>query len=164
MKSEADTAEIASNKEAIDRLEEILAEPYKEQFVWWEAWRLSERLILTGISVFLINPVVRIFYMAPVIVLFFYVHFRMKPYKNSMFLLCRLDLVSFFCLCLHLISNTIRAIAYVYNLTADDFIASILEGSKYVEQIASPLWYLVVSFLAKKILEKMKKRFESEEN
>jgi len=74
-----------------------------------------------------------------------------------MFVLRRLDLVSFFCLCLHLISNTIRAIAYVYNITADDFIASLLEGSKYMEQIASPLWYLMFAYLAKKIGEKVKK-------
>jgi len=47
--------------------------------------------------------------------------------------------------------------AYVYNITADDFIASLLEGSKYMEQIASPLWYLMFAYLAKKIGEKVKK-------
>ena len=36
--------------------------PYKQQYVWWEAWRLMERFIIAGMSVFLTNPIYRIMY------------------------------------------------------------------------------------------------------
>ena len=49
-----------------ERFKEIFEEPYKEKFVWWESWRLFERLIVSGMAVFLTNPIYRILYMTPI--------------------------------------------------------------------------------------------------
>ena len=40
------------HQKANNRLVEIFEEPYKEKYVWWEAWRLMERFIVAGLSVF----------------------------------------------------------------------------------------------------------------
>ena len=136
------------------RLIEILEEPYKERFYWWEAWRLVERFIVSGIAVFLTNPIYRILYLIPVFVFFANFHFRMNPYNNSMYVLKRLDNFSWLCLFIHLGTNGMRAVAYIYDVPNVASISYALKAADVLEELFSPLWYLVISFVKKKILEK----------
>ena len=136
-----------------ERLEEIFEQPYREKFFWWESWRLIERLIVSGIAVFLTNPIYRILYMTPVFVLLAYFHFRMNPYKRSMYILKRLDSVSWFCLFLHLFINGMRAVVYIYDVPNIDFISHALQAANILEHLFTPLWYLIISFLLKKLYE-----------
>ena len=136
------------------RLTEIFEEPYEERFYWWEAWRLIERFIVSGITVFLSNPIYRVIYLIPVFVFFAYFHFRMNPYKKSMYILRRLDTVSWLCLFINLGTNSARAVAYLYNVPNAESVNHALRAATVLEQLFSPLWYLIISFLKKKLVEK----------
>ena len=137
-----------------ERLIEIFEEPYKERFYWWEAWRLLERLIVSGITVFLSNPIHRVIYLIPIFLFFTYFHFRMNPYKKSMFILRRLDTISWLCLLINLGTNSARAVAYLYNVPDAESVNQALRVATILEQLCSPLWYLIISFVKKKLSEK----------
>ena len=138
------------------RLMEIFEEPYKESYYWWESWRLIERFIISMLSVFLINPVSKTFYIMPVLVCVLYFHYTMDPFKDSMHLLRRLDLVSYFCLCIQMMFNVMRSVAYIYSLGHDDLMISIETMCGYLEHIVSPLSYLLIYFVVKKTYDKVK--------
>ena len=125
--------------------------PYKENCIWWEAWRLMERFIIAGLSVFLTNPIYRILYITPIFAFFCYLHRRVNPYKRSMFILKRLDAVSWICLFLLSLLSEMRAIAYIYNIPTVDSISYALQAADVSEQIFSPLWYLIISFIVTKL-------------
>ena len=137
-----------------DRLLEIFEEPYKKRFYWWEAWRLTERFIVSGIAVFMTNPIDRILYLLPVFAVFTYIHFRLNPFKRTMYILKRLDGVAWFCLLINLGINAMRAFAYIYDAPNVARVQNTLGVANIFEQIFSPLWYLIISFIAKKIYEK----------
>ena len=67
-----------------DRLVEMFELPYKEKYIWWEAWRLMERFIIAGMSVFLTNPIAiyRVLYITLVFAFFCHLHRRVNPYKR----------------------------------------------------------------------------------
>ena len=146
------------NKFVDERLKEILEQPYRKKLFWWESWRLVERLIVSGFAAFFTNPIYRILSLTPVFVLLTYFHFRMNPYKCSMYILKRLDSVSWFCLSLHLFINGIRAVVYIYDVPNVDFISNALQAANILENIFSPLWYLIISFIFKKVYEKFLRR------
>uniref|UniRef100_A0A7M5XKV8 Uncharacterized protein n=1 Tax=Clytia hemisphaerica TaxID=252671 RepID=A0A7M5XKV8_9CNID len=116
-----------------NRFAEIFEQPYREKFFWWESWRLIERFIVSGIAVFLTNPIYRILYLTPVFASLSYFHFRMNPYKRSMYILKRLDTVSWFFLSIHLFINGMRAVVYIYDVPNIDFISHALEAAKILE-------------------------------
>ncbi|XP_066935564.1 uncharacterized protein [Clytia hemisphaerica] len=138
-----------------NRFTEIFEEPYRDKFFWWESWRLIERFIVSGIAVFLTNPIYRILYLTPVFASLSYFHFRMNPYKRSMYILKRLDMVSWFCLFVLLFINGMRAVVYIYDVPNIDFISHALEAANILENLFSPLWYLIISFIFKKLCEKL---------
>ncbi|XP_066926182.1 uncharacterized protein [Clytia hemisphaerica] len=128
-------------QKADGRLVEIFELPYKEKYFWWEAWRLMERFIVAGLSVFLTNPIYRILYITSAFALFSYLHRRVNPYKRTMFLLKRLDAVSWICLLLISLLNEMRAVAYIYNIPNVDSINHALKAADILEKVFSPLWH-----------------------
>ena len=135
---------------ADNRLVEIFQLPYKEKYFWWEAWRLMERFIIAGLSVFLTNPIYRILYITLAFAIFSHVHRRMDPYKRSIFLLKRLDAVTWVCLFVMSLLNMMRAIAYIYDIHVDS-ITYALKAANILEQIFSPLWYFIISFVLRSV-------------
>ena len=140
-------------QETDSRLIEIFEEPYKEKFYWWEAWRLTERFIVSGFAVFMTNPIDRILYLTPIFLIFAYFHFRINPYKRSMYILKRLDSVAWFCLFGNLGINGMRAIVYMYDVPNVAKINNTLHVANIFEQLFSPLWYLIISLIAKKVYD-----------
>ena len=138
-----------------ERLAEIADQPYKEKFIWWEGVRFMERFIIAALTVFLSNPIYRILYITTVFAFFWYLHSKISPYKRSMFLLKRLDAVSWVCLFILALLNQMRAVAYIYNIRNVDTIFYALRAANVLEQIFSPLWYFIIAF----ILMKLSKRF-----
>ncbi|XP_066926100.1 uncharacterized protein [Clytia hemisphaerica] len=139
------------HQKADDRLVEMFELPYKEKYIWWEAWRLMERFIIAGLSVFLTNPIYRILYITSLFALFWYLHKRINPYKRSMFILKRLDSVSWVCLFLLSLFNEMRAVAYIYNIPNVDSINYALKAANVFEQLFSPLWYFMISLIIRKL-------------
>ena len=141
-------------------LQDIFEEPYLKKYFWWEAWTLYERLIVACIATFLIDPVIRLCSLAPVFLLFLWFHHWAKPYKSSMKILFHLDVLSYICLCFNLVSNMIRAIAYIYSLPLSQYpIDKALEVSLYLEYIFSPLWLLIAYFMVVFAKKKLKKHY-----
>ena len=149
------------NRKIKFRFQEIFEEPYKSSFIWWEAWRLLERFVVTAFSIFIINPVLRTIYLAPILIFFLYFHFRMDPFKESMGILRQLDMVSYFCLCIHLVINSLRSVSYIYSLHDDELMISIEKAFSICEEIVSPLWYLILSMVGNKLIAKFKNRSNS---
>ena len=71
-----------------------------------------------------------------------------------MFLLRRLDAVSWVCLFLLALLNGFRAVAYIYNVPNVDSIKNALDAANVLEQIFTPLWYLIISFVVMKITQR----------
>ena len=134
-----------------ERLVEIADQPYKEKFIWWEGVRFMERFIIAALTVFLSNPIYRILYVTTVFAFFWYLHSKVSPYKRSMFLLKRLDAVSWVCLFILALLNQMRAVVYIYNIPNVDSIYYALKAAEILEQIFSPLWYFVIAFILMKL-------------
>ena len=140
------------------RLEDIFEKPYRKNYFWWEAWTLYERLIVACIANFFTDPVIRLYSLTPVLLLFLWFHNWAKPYKPSMKILFHLDILSYICLCFNLVSNMIRAIVYIYSLPPSQYpIDKALDVTRYLEFIFSPLWSLIVYFIISFTMKKLKK-------
>ena len=139
------------HKKADDRLVEMFELPYKENYFWWEAWRLMERFIIAGLSVFLTNPIYRILYITAIFAFFCHLHRRLNPYKRTMFILKRLDAFSWVCLFFLSLLNGYRAVVYIYNIPRVDSIYYALKAADIFEQIFSPLWYFIIAFIFMKV-------------
>ena len=140
------------------RLEDIFEKPYRKNYFWWEAWTLYERLIVACIATFFTDPVIRLYSLTPVFLLFLWFHNWAKPYKPSMKILLHLDILSYICLCFNLISNMIRAIVYIYSLPSSQYpIDKALDVTRYLEFLFSPLWPLTVYFIISFTMKKLKK-------
>ena len=140
------------------RLKDIFEEPYRKNYFWWEAWTLYERLIVACIVTFSTDPVIRLYSLTPVLVLFLWFHNWAKPYKPSMKILFNLDILSYICLCFNLVSNMIRAVVYIYSLPPLQYlIDKSLDVTRYLEFIFSPLWPLIVYFIVAFTMKKLKK-------
>ena len=79
-------------------LHEIFQEAYrkikgKDESVFWETWRLYQRLILAVITTYAINPVERICCTAPLILFFHFVYSFVKPYKKNFVVLHWMEVI-----------------------------------------------------------------------
>ena len=145
-----------SNEESIKTgLFEIFEGPYRSKLFWWETWTLYERLIVSFLTTFLIDPVVRLFALTLVLLLFLWFHVRLKPFKDCMNLLVHVDFASYICLNFNLVINMVRAVVYVYSLQLSQYPINVVLGvSMYLEYLFTPIWvlpiYFILSFTAKK--------------
>ena len=137
-----------------DQLRELGSQHFKDKYIWWEGWRLMERFIIAALSVFLTNPIYRILYITPVFAFFWYLHSKISPYKRSMFLLKRLDAVSWVCLLIIALLNQMRAVVYIYNIPNVDSIYYALKAADILEQMFSPLWYFIIAYILMKLGKK----------
>ena len=135
---------------ARQHFEEMFEEPYKGRFWWWEGFKLIERLVFSAIAVFVLDPLTRIFVMSIVLLVLAFLHFRLHPYNNKVFMLYHLDIVSFLCLFFHLTETLFRTFVVVYG-------SPIKETFDFnLDSIFTPLWYMVGYFLVQKIGRKLK--------
>ena len=95
------------------------------------------------------------------LIFFLFFHFRMNSFKESMPSLRQLDMMTYFCLCIHLVMNLMRSVSYIYNLHDDELMVSIEEIFSNCQEIVSPLWYLILNLLGKKLLDKIKNKKKS---
>ena len=82
-------------KDLIANLKEFFEEPYRrisgpdDSYVFWESWRLYQRLILVAVTTFSFNfnPIVRAYYTTMVIAFFIVVFAIVNPYKEELYIL-----------------------------------------------------------------------------
>ena len=136
---------------------ELLEEPYRKNYFWWETWTLYERLIVGCLTTFLVDPVIRLFALTPALLLFLWIHTRAKPFKYTKILLYQVDMASYICLCLSLVINILRAVVYIYSLPSQHPIDLVLRISMYLEHLFTPVWVLIIHFFVSLIRLKSKK-------
>ena len=104
-------AKIDHNKRQFQRIREMYEEPYRlkhgstEKYVFWEHWRLFQRLVLSVIITYLKNPLWKIYMSSPVILSFFLVYLKVRPFKKTLFVLHWLEICSLIGLCYQMLYN-----------------------------------------------------------
>ncbi|XP_066923316.1 uncharacterized protein [Clytia hemisphaerica] len=139
----------SEEKKIQEKLYETFETPYKTNMFWWEAWRLYERLILSFLATYLIDPVVRMTILAPIITIYLIIHYYVNPYKNNV--LTKLDLSSYFCLCLHAVINMFRSVVYIHSLPLQFPIDFGVKITNVMEEMFTPLWILLALLIHKKL-------------
>ena len=83
-----------SQSEVKNILREIFEESYRiktedsrEETVFYETWRLYQRVLLAFVATFCIDPIVRITFMTPTVILIAVSYFVIRPYKREMYIL-----------------------------------------------------------------------------
>ena len=126
----------------------------KSQFVFWEHWRLIQRLLLSAITTFFINPLERVCYVSPCVLLFIVVYWKVKPYKPTLKLLHWCEVASLMSFCFLLVVNVFEAFFYIYNVTIEDPIPSLKIFFSWMDWICSPMTVMVIYFVIIPLCEK----------
>lgn len=114
----------------------MFQEPFRqykngEKCLFWDTWRLYERLVIAVFSTFFIDPIKRLCFILPVMLLLLVVHLRVKPYKSKF--IDWMETTSLVSLCFLVGVNEFRAFLYMYsydnqeNITYTATILNIME-------------------------------------
>ena len=151
-------------------LHEIFQEAYRKRVnkgynVFWETWRLYQRLILAVVTTYAINPVERICFSAPIILFFIFVYWFVKPYGESFVVLHWMEVVGLLGITFTLVNNMFRSFLYVFEIPDEKPVPQSLSVLWAIDTIASPIFVLpfmygqtLVKFIWKKRKEYMDKK------
>ena len=121
------------------------------KYVFWEHWRLIQRLMLSIVTSYLKNPIYKIYLSSPLLLLFFAVYLKVKPFKRSLFVLHWLEIGSLIGICYQLLYNLLKSYLYLYDVPNKTHEELLLSFFRYTEFLFTPLFlfaaYLVGSFM-----------------
>ena len=144
-------------------LKEMFEEPYRfksgdssGETIFYETWRLYQRVLLAIIATRFINPLERITFMTPVIILITVSYRVYRPYKPEMYVLHWMEIVSNIGFFVCLIHNMFRAFLYVYDINFVYPVTIVWEVFNYLDLLFSPIWVLIFVFIVKPIYDKAK--------
>ena len=151
----------------VSKVQRILQEMFEESYrvkkndsrresVFYETWRLYQRVLLTIAATYFINPLVRITFMTPIITLNALFYFVYRPYKPEMYILHLMELVSILGFFVCLTHNMFRGFLYVYDIKHEDHVTLIWEAFTIADQLYSPIWVLFWFFIIKPVYSKVK--------
>jgi len=123
--------------------------------VFWETWRLYQRLILAFITTFAINPVNRICFLVPFILFFIGVYWVVKPYKKQYVVLQWMEVASLLGITFTLINNMFHSFLYVFEIPDEEPIPTSLRVLYFLDTLASPVFVLAYFYVLKPIGEKI---------
>ena len=145
-------------------LKEMFEEPYRlksddssGETIFYETWRLYQRVLLAIIATRFINPLERITFMTPVIILITVSYRVYRPYKPEMYVLHWMEIVSNMGFFVCLIHNMFRAFLYVYDINFVYPVTIVWEVFNYLDLLFSPIWVLICVFIVKPIYDKAKR-------
>jgi len=143
-------------KEVLQLLKENFEQAYRKRknkpyYVFWETWRLYQRLILACITTFAINPVNRICYVAPLILFFIGVYWVVRPYKKQYVVLHWMEVAGLLGITFTLINNMFRSFLYVFEIPDEEPIPTSLRVLYFLDTLASPVFVLVYFYVLKPI-------------
>ena len=144
-------------------LKEMFEEPYRlksddssGETIFYETWRLYQRVLLAIIATRFINPLERITFMTPVIIIITVSYRVYRPYKPEMYVLHWMQIVSNMGFFVCLIHNMFRAFLYVYDINFVYPVTIVWEVLNYLDLLFSPIWVLICVFIVKPIYDKAK--------
>ena len=154
------------------KVKEILSEMFQESYrlkkddssgetVFYESWRLYQRILLAIGATFFVDPLKRITVMTPIVLLIAISYFVIKPYKPEMYILHRIEVFSILGIFVCLTHNTFRGFLYVYEIKFEDPITFVLQGFAILDMICSPICVIIYFFIKKTIYNKAKCKVKS---
>ena len=149
-------------------LSEIFEESYRlktndltQETVFYETWRLYQRVLLAIAATFCINPIVRITLMTPSVILIAISYFLSKPYKPEMYILHWMEVFSILGIFVCLIYNMFRGFLYVYDINDKDPVTFVWQVFAVLDLLFSPTCVLIYFFILKPIYNKAKCKVNS---
>ena len=132
----------------------------KRETIFYETWRLYQRVILAIVATFFNNPLVRITFMIPVITPIALSYLACRTYKPEMYILHWMEVVSilgyFFCLT----HNMMRGFLFVYDISNEYPITLLWQVFGTLDLLFSPICVLFCFFIIKPIFIKVKNCFK----
>ena len=158
-----DTQGLGNESEIKKVLREVFEESYRlkrdnsrGRTVFYETWRLYQRLLLAVIASFYINPIIRISFMTPIVILITTYYFLYKPYKSEMYILHWMEVFSILGIFVCLFHNMFRGFLYVYDINYDFSVTIVKQVFAVLDLIFSPVSMLIFFFIVKPIYGKVK--------
>ena len=144
--------EESRNENVRSILHEMFQEAYRkkkttDEFVFWETWRLYQRLILAAVTTYAINPVERICYTAPLILFFLFVYLYVKPYKKNFVVLHWMEVIGLLGITFTLVNNMFRSFLYVFEIPNKKPVPQSLLILWILDTFASPIFVPVVMYV-----------------
>ena len=151
----------------VSKVQRILQEMFEESYrlkrndsrresIFYETWRLYQRVLLAFAATHFINPLVRITFITPIIILIAISYFAYRPYKPEMYILHWMEIVSILGFFVCLAHNMFRGFLYVYDIKHEYHITLIWEAFKIADLLFSPIWVLLWFFILKPVYSKVK--------
>ena len=149
-------------------LSEIFQEPYRlktddpsGETVFYETWRLYQRVMLAIVATFLTDPLKRITIMAPIVFLIAISYHAIKPYKPEMYILHWIEIFSILGIFVSLAQNMFRGFLYVYDIGDEDPVKFVWQGFAIFDVVFSPICLLIYFFIIVPIYNKVKRKIIS---
>ena len=151
----------------VSKVKTILQEMFEESYrlkkkdsrgesIFYETWRLYQRVLLSIVSTYFINPLVRITFTTPIIILIAVSYFAVKPHKPEMYILHWMEIVSILGFFVSLIQNIFRGFLYVYSINQEYPVTLAWEAFSIFDLLFHPTWVLLFVFIIKPIYSKVK--------
>ena len=149
-------------------LREIFQEPYRlktdnpsGETVFYETWRLYQRVLLAIVVTFLINPLKRITLMTPIVILIAISCHAIKPYKPEMYILHWIEICSILGIFVSLVENMFQGFLYVYDIGDKDPVKFVWQGFAIFDLVFCPIFALIYFFIIVPIYNKVKQKIIS---
>ena len=149
-------------------LKEKFEEPYRlkgdesrGETIFYETWRLYQRVLLAIIATFFINPLQRIAFMTPIIIFIAVFYHAYRPYKAEMYILHWIEILSIMGFFVSLTHNMFRGFLYVYDIKFEYSVTIVLKGFDVLDLLFSPILIIVCVFIIKPSYNKAKDAVEA---
>ena len=154
------------------KVNEILSEIFQECYrlkiddpsgdtVFYETWRLYQRILLAIVATFWINPLKQITLMIPVVILIVISYHVIKPYKPEMYILHWIEIFSILGIFASLIHNMFRGFLYVYDIGDEDPVKFVWQAFAIFDLVFSPICVLIYFFIIAPMYHKVKRKIIS---
>ena len=151
----------------VRKLKRILQEMFQESYrlkrncsrgesIFYETWRLYQRVLLAFVATYCINPIARITFMTPIIILIAFSYIAYRPYKPEMHILHWMEVVSILGFSVCLIHNMFRGFLYVYDINYEYTLTLVWEAFTIADLLFSPIWVLFWFFIINPVYSKAK--------
>ena len=154
------------------KVKEILSEIFQESYrlktdnpsgetVFYETWRLYQRVLLAIAATFWIDPLERITIMTPIVILIAVSYHVIKPYKREMYVLHWMEIFSILGIFVSLVHNMFRGFLYVYDIGDEDPVKFVWQRFAVFDLVFSPVLVLIYFFIIAPIYNRVKHKVTS---
>ena len=143
-------------REMFEESYRIKTEDSREETVFYETWRLYQRVLLAIVETFYIDPIVRITFMTPTVILIAISYFVISPYKREMYVLRWMEAFSILGFFVCLGQGMFRGFLYIHDINDGDSVKLVWQVFTILDLIFSPILLLICFFIIKPIYSKVK--------